>query len=138
VRRPLADTVPAALLAGTLSGLPSTVHALARGRSPLAATRAAGVLLGRPGVVRGAVAHAALSAAWASVLVVVLPRRREPVWGALAGLVIAALDLGLAERRWPEIAALPTAPQVADHVAFGALAGAVLAARRRAEPATHS
>jgi hypothetical protein len=48
------------------------------------------------------------------------------VWGALAGLAVAGLDLGVLGRRWPRIRALPTVPQVGDHVAFGALVGAVL------------
>ena len=43
--------------------------------------------------------------------------------GALAGLAIAALDLGLVGRRFPRIAALPLLPQLADHAAFGAIAG---------------
>jgi hypothetical protein len=113
-------------VAGVLSGEPSTGHALAIGRSLLEATRAAGTLLGRRSVVRGGVAHAGMSLGWATVLSLVLPPRHEPAWGALAGVAIAALDLGLARRRWPAIAALPTGPQVLDHVAFGALVGAVL------------
>jgi hypothetical protein len=52
------------------------------------------------------------------------------VWGALAGLGIAALDLGLIGRRFPRVRALPQLPQVADHVAYGATVGAVLALRR--------
>jgi hypothetical protein len=119
----------AALVAGTLSGVPSTVHALATGASPLAAARAAGQLLGRPGPVRGGFAHAALSLGWATVLAAALPRRHPTRWGAVAGLAIAALDLGIADRRVPAIAALPRGPQVADHVAFGALVGAVLGRR---------
>jgi hypothetical protein len=46
----------------------------------------------------------------------------------VAGLAIAALDLGLVGRHRPLIRALPLLPQVADHVAFGAVAGTVLAA----------
>ncbi|MDQ3308295.1 MAG: hypothetical protein M3499_08085, partial [Actinomycetota bacterium] len=49
--------------------------------------------------------------------------------GALAGLAIVGLDLTIAERRFPAIAGLPRAPQVADHVLFGALVGAVIARR---------
>jgi hypothetical protein len=120
-----------AVVAGTLSGVPSTLDALVRGRSILESTRAAGTLLGRHSLVRGAAAHAGLSVLWTGVLCVVLPRRCEPAWGALAGAGIAALDLGLARRRWPAIAALPTTPQVADHIAFGALVGAVLCHARR-------
>ena len=138
MRRPAASVVRAALVAGTLSGLPSTVHSAATGRSLLGSTRAAGELLGRPGVVRGGLAHIGLTAWWTCVLQALVPPRHEPVWGAVAGAGIAALDLGLARRRWPAIAALPTAPQVADHLAFGALVGTVLAHDRRAVPAMRS
>jgi hypothetical protein len=81
----------------------------------------------------GVVAHGAISLGWGVVLTVVLPRRRTVVWGALAGLVIAGLDLGVLGRRWPRIRALPTLPQVADHITFGALVGAVISrvGRRR-------
>ena len=67
------------------------------------------------------------------MLAVVLPRRRTVVWGALAGLAIAGLDLGVLGSPLARIRALPPAPQVADHVAFGALVGAVVsrAGRRR-------
>jgi hypothetical protein len=47
------------------------------------------------------------------------------------GLAIAALDLGIGGRLFPRIRALPPAPQVADHVAYGATVGYVLARRRR-------
>ena len=55
------------------------------------------------------------------------------MWGALGGVAIAGLDLGVLGRRWPRIRALPLVPQVADHVAFGALVGAVVSrvGRRR-------
>jgi hypothetical protein len=54
--------------------------------------------------------------------------------GLAGGAAIAAVDLGLLAhgpmgRRWPLIRALPVGPQVADHLAFGAIPGAVL--RRR-------
>lgn len=121
----------AALVAGVLSGLPSTVHALVTGRPLLSATRAAGNLLLPAGasprrlVAAGVAVHAALSLGWAAVLVRLLPRRHPVGWGALAGAAVAALDLGTLARRRPLLAALPLAPQVADHVAFGALVGAV-------------
>jgi len=44
----------------------------------------------------------------------------------MAGLAIAATDLSIADARFPAIAVLPRGPQVADHVAFGALVGAAL------------
>ena len=122
------QVVAAAVVAGVLSGAPSTVHALVTRRPVLGAARAAGEVLGRSGLARGLAAHAALSLAWAGVLAAVLPRRRRVLGGALAGLAIAGLDLTIAERRFPDIAALPRLPQVLDHVAFGALVGAVLEA----------
>lgn len=120
----------AALTAAALSGIPSTAHALATGRNPLEATYAAGsiVLPGetRPGrLVAAAVpVHLALSLGWT----VVLDRAgaRGTLRGALAGLGIAALDLGLVGRRFARVRALPLGPQVADHVAFGAIAGRLL------------
>ncbi|NUT55427.1 MAG: hypothetical protein HOQ03_05530, partial [Thermoleophilia bacterium] len=51
---------------------------------------------------------------------------RGTLRGALAGLGIAALDLGLVGRRFARVRALPLGPQVADHVAFGAIAGRLL------------
>jgi hypothetical protein len=120
-----------------LSGVPSTAHALATGRDPLEATRAAGSLLvgeraSAPVLVAAALpAHLALSWFWASVLEQALPGRRRIAWGAIAGLAIAALDLGAIGRRYPAIRRLPLAPQLADHVAFGAIVGALTAPGRR-------
>ena len=71
--------------------------------------------------------HLALSLGWAFVLC--KGRVRGAVPGAAAGLAIAALDLGVVGRRLPRIRALPLAPQVADHVAYGAVVGLVLARR---------
>jgi hypothetical protein len=115
----------AAAWAGAVSGVPSTLHALASGRSPLAAARAAGELLGRPGLIRGGLAHAAVSLWWGAVLAAApLPRPRA-VSGAVAGLVIGLVDLAVADRRFPEVAALPRGPQLADHAVFGAVAASV-------------
>lgn len=124
----------AAVVAGVLSGAPSTLHALATGGDVLAATRAAGTLLPgrRASVVRGAVAHVLLTAGWTAVLAAL--HRRRPfgaVGGAVAGLVIAVLDLEVVGRRYPAVRALPRGPQYADHLAFGALVGALLSPVRR-------
>ncbi|HEU4839909.1 MAG TPA: hypothetical protein VFT09_00655 [Ilumatobacteraceae bacterium] len=125
----------AALLAGSLSGVPSTIHAVVAGRPVLEATRAAGTLLGRRGLARGAVAHVGITGWWTAVLALVLPARATAAWGAAGGLAIGLLDLAVARRRFPAIAALPRGPQLADHVAFGALVGLVLACEhRRAGP----
>ena len=84
----------------------------------------------------GGLAHGVISVGWGTVLAVAVRRTSvasPPVAGAIAGAAIAALDLGLAHgpagRRWPLIRALPVGPQVADHLAFGAVAGAVLSRR---------
>jgi hypothetical protein len=122
------NPVKAGLIAAMLSGAPSTLHALATKNDVLAATRAAGTLLGKPSITRGALAHLALSAGWTAVLTAV--HRHRPLTattGALAGLAIAALDLELVGRNVPAIRALPRWPQWADHVAFGALVGGLLA-----------
>ena len=125
---------------GALSGMPSTVWTLVRGGNPLGAVRAAGTLVLPPSagsislLVAGTGAHTVISFGWAMGLAVVLPEHRTRTAGAAAGLAIAALDLGAVGRRYPAIRALPTLPQVADHLAFGFLVGAVLRARRRGRP----
>jgi uncharacterized protein YndB with AHSA1/START domain len=129
--RGVGAVVRAALVAGVLSGLPSTVHARWQGASVLAAARAAGAVVGRPGLPGGVVAHVVLSLGWSAVLAGALPRRRTAFWGAAAGLGIAAVDLGLVGRRLPAIRHLPLGAQVADHVAFGALVGMTLALEER-------
>jgi len=131
--------IRAGVIAGLLGGAPSTVHALAMRRPVLDTVRAAGTILLRDGrsppllTAAGVAAHAAISLGWGVVLAATLPRRRTAMWGAVAGLAIAGVDLGVLARRWPRIRALPTLPQVADHVAYGALVGLVLSrsARRR-------
>lgn len=134
--RSLDDVLAAALVAGVVSGAPSTLWALRRGDDLLASSRAAGALLigaRRPAAVRLAAAapvHAALSLGWSAALARVLPDRREPAWGALGGAAIAALDLGVIGRRVPAIAELPQVPQWADHIAFGLAVGVVLRRRR--------
>ena len=124
------SAVRAGLWAAALSGAPSTLHALATGRDPLEATLAAGSIL-LPGETRrgrllaaAIPVHLALSLGWAFAL----DRAgvRGAGRGALAGLAIGTVDLSLAERVLPRIRALPLLPQLADHAAFGAVAGHVL------------
>jgi len=113
--------------AAALSGVPSTVHAFATGRDPLEATKAAGsILLPRERRARRLVAaampvHLTLSFGWA--LVLERARVRGAAQGALAGLVIAALDLGVVGTHFPRVRALPLGPQVADHLAYGVIVG---------------
>jgi hypothetical protein len=126
-----ADILIAAAVAGVLSGIPSTLHALRRGIPLSASTAAAGTLLGRGTIPRGLLAHAALSLTWAAVLARTLPSQHRIAAGALGGAAIAALDLGVIARRYPAIRALSQWPQWADHVLFGATVGAVLDVRAR-------
>ncbi len=131
------DGLVAGAVAAVVSGAPSTLHALATRSSPLEATLAAGTLLlprerrALPLVLAATPVHVALSLGWALVLAALLPRRRTIAWATLAGLAIAALDLGVVGRRCPRIRALPQLPQWLDHVAYGATVGAVLSRRRR-------
>ena len=130
------DALAAGAVAAVIGSLPSTVWALARGRDPLEATLAAGSMLlpGEDRPVRLCAAavpvHLAFSFGWAAVLAHVLPRRHTVAAGALAGLCIAALDLGLGRRLFPRVRDLPLLPQLADHVAYGATVGFVLAGQR--------
>jgi hypothetical protein len=136
VQRGYEDGLTAGFVAAILSGLPSTLWSLATRRDPLEATLAAGSILlpderSRVRLVAAAVpVHLSLSLAWALVLARLLPRGREAEAGAVAGICIAALDLGLIGRPLPRIRALPLLPQVADHIAFGATVGYVLERRR--------
>jgi hypothetical protein len=129
----------AALAAGVLSGIPSTAFCLVTGREPLEATSAAGSILLRTEERKGLLllaavpVHAAISLVWANVLAAALPQRRTVMWGAVAGLAIALLDLGPLARPFPRITALPKAPQIADHIAVGVIAAASIECSRRAK-----
>jgi hypothetical protein len=142
--RVVSDGVVAGLVAAVLSGLPSTAIASARGQDPLESTRALG-RIALPAersalrlVLAAAPLHLGLSLGWGVILAAVLPRRRTVAWGAVAGLGIAALDLGLARRMFSSIRDLEVPPQVADHVAFGVVVGAVVARRRPIASPTRS
>jgi hypothetical protein len=123
--------VRAGLVAAVVSGIPSTAYAVAAGRDPLEATKAAGAMLvgeDAPPLAQVAAAapvHLALSLGWAAVLARTLPRRNRVAWGVAAGLAIAALDLGVVGRRFPSVRRLPLLPQLADHALFGATVAAL-------------
>lgn len=127
--------VVAGAVAGTVGSAPSTIHALATGRDVLEPLAAAGSMLlpsmrGSPRLLAaGLLMHTALSLGWGLVLARWLPRP-SPLTGAAAGLVIAAVDLGVFARRcFPRVRALAPLPQVVDHAAYGAVVGVVLRAR---------
>jgi hypothetical protein len=130
------EIVAAGLAGATLAGIPSTAYTLARREDVLEGARAAGALVvpgARPAaqIAAAVPVHLALSVGWAAVLAATLPRGREPAAGALAGVAIAALALGVIGRRIPAIRALPQGRQWADHVAFGLAVGAALRMMRR-------
>jgi drug/metabolite transporter superfamily protein YnfA len=133
----IAPAVAAGAAGAVVSGGPSTLWALLRGTEPLEATVAAGsiVLPGetrRSRLVAAALpVHVALSLGWAVVLERTLPRRHAVVGGAVAGLAIAAVDLGVLGRSLPRVRALPLLPQLADHLAYGMTVGFVLTRRHR-------
>ena len=76
---------------------------------------------------RGLLAHVAITVWWTAVLDHVLPKKNPVVEGAAAGLAIAALDLGVIGRRFPQIRELDAVPQILDHLAFGVVAATALA-----------
>jgi hypothetical protein len=137
VERDSRDAVLAGLVAAAASGLPSTAWTLARGGDVLEGARAAGALV-LPGerdarllLLVAMPVHLALSVGWALVLQALIPRRREPLYGTLGGLAIAAVDLGVIGRRMSAIRALEQPPQWLDHAAFGLTVGLVLRRRCR-------
>jgi hypothetical protein len=121
--------------------VPSISITIARREDILGSTRAVGrAVLPRSenGLVlflAGGVAHVVISLGWGIVLARALPRRQTVMAALMAGLGIAALDLGVIGRRLPTIRALEPFPQVLDHLAYGAVVGAVLSRRRSARPA---
>jgi hypothetical protein len=122
--------IQATAAAAALSGAPSTLVAFCRQRdfqSVVAyvrdATCAVGTLVppGRPGFIRGALVHVGISVLCGEGLARTVPESRSVIWGAGAGLAIGVINVGVIGRRFPEIAALPLVPQLADNVAFGAV-----------------
>jgi len=139
-RQRFVDGLAAAAVGAVVSGAPSTAYALATGRPLLEATEAAGSVVLSSETPRshralaGVAVHGAVSAWWGLVLSWALPRgwsrRSMCVGGAVAGLMIAAVDLGTVGRRVAEIRRLPLVPQIADHALFGAVCGWVLSVSR--------
>jgi hypothetical protein len=140
---PARDLMAAWLVATVFSGAPSTLYALATGGDPGEATFAAGRMLvdsTSPVVLFAAAAlvHPVISAFWAAVAGLVLPRRHTALWAMAFAAAVGILDLLLIAPRWfPEVAALAFWPQMADHLMWGACIGGTLdaLARRRARAA---
>ena len=142
-------TLAATTVAATVSGAPSTAHSLVTRRPLLDTVRAAATLVTGPApgggapaptlrtLAAGGVVHGAVSLLWGTVLAQVLPPGRRAVWGAVAGVAIHVIDLGLVARlpRLRAMRALPQLPQLGDHIAFGVTVGLVLDALDHAGPA---
>jgi len=130
------DALAAGLIAAAASAIPSTTWTLLARGDLLDGARAAGALVlpnehRTSRLLAAAVpVHLALSLGWAVVLEALLPPRREPLYGMLGGLGIAALDLAVIGRRIPAIRALEQPPQWLDHMAYGLAVGVVLERRR--------
>lgn len=77
------------------------------------------------------VAHGTMSIFWAGVLCACLPARLTVFWGAVAGGLIALLDILVIGRFIPPIRVLVFLTQLADHLMFGAVVGACIRFRRR-------
>lgn len=131
------EGMQAGFVAALISGAPSTLYSLAARRDPLEATVAAGSMLlpnedRRARLIAAAIpVHFTLSAFWGVVLAAALPRGRPLLTGAVAGLAIGTLDLLVVGRLFPRIRALPTAPQFADHIAFGITVASLLQGSRK-------
>jgi hypothetical protein len=70
--------------------------------------------------------HGVISLVVAEGLGATLPHEQSILLGAIAGLGIGVVALGIVARRWfPELAALPLGAQLADNAAFGAVFAAV-------------
>jgi hypothetical protein len=132
------DVLAAGWIATLVSGTPSTLYALLTGNDMTEATRAAGAMLVSASssmpvlFLAAAVAHTSISFFWAAILVRILPRRHVVPWATAAAALIGVLDLRLiAPAFFPEVANLDFAPQMADHLMWGASLGWVLARRGR-------
>ena len=147
-RRWMIATVLAAVPAGLLSVLPSTVWAFVSG-GHIWAVKAALLTPGALFVGRDAwigtqifatlVLHGGLSLFWAGMLCAFLPKQRPVLNGMGTGFAIAVLDLLVIAQAFPAIHSLVFLrgsldsfwPWLADHLVFGAVVGTVVAFRRR-------
>ena len=148
LRQWMTDTVVAAVVAGLLSVLPSTLWAFAFGghvwRVKEALLTPGALLVGRDAwigtqIFTTIVVHGGLSLFWAGALCAFLPKRRPVINGMGAAFSIAVLDLLVIAQSFPAVHSLVFLhrsldsfwPWLADHLVFGAVVGAVVAFRRR-------
>lgn len=115
------------LVSRTTPTMAAVAHWIARRRDQRRILEGAAVAPpGRPGLVRGVAIHAVISVLAGELLGFVLPRERSVLWGAVGGLLLGVVNLGvIAPRFYPVIAELELAPQIADNIAFGVAFAAV-------------
>jgi|KBSMisStandDraft_5_1062788.scaffolds.fasta_scaffold02348_6 hypothetical protein len=137
MRRSTADILLCWLTASTVSGIPSTVYALASGGDVLEATRAAGTMLISSDAPTGhliaaaVLVHGTVSLFWATIVTLVLPRSNVIPYALVAATAIGVFDLKLIGPLFPAIEALSFWPQMADHIMWGLAVGLVLWWRAR-------
>jgi hypothetical protein len=137
------DTVAAALIAGFLSGLPTTQWRLVRGEEEFwgwgAAAAVAGQLVDSWGLVEAfrvpaiAIVQSGMSLLWAGVLCRLLPRRCTLIVGLGSAFLIYQLDMLAVRLILGEIPETLLPSQLVEHLLFGGLVGAVVGWRRRRE-----
>lgn len=115
-------------IASLVSGAPSTLHSILRDEDPLE-SRAIGSIVVRSDdhgrlLLVAIPIHIAVSIGWAIIFSYLLPVRRRVLSGMAFGSGVAYINLRLVGRAFPRIYALPLAPQIADHIAFGAVVAA--------------
>jgi hypothetical protein len=131
---PIRVTALAALLAGIIGGVPSTLYAIACSGNWLESINAIAAMANAENLSFGwrvsvaTAIHFMISFVWSAALMAFLPERWTLLWASVAGAAIAVIDLLLlAPILFPEVAALSFWPQLADHVVWGGAVGAILA-----------
>ena len=143
---PIRTNACAALFAGLVGGIPSTLYAIASGGDWLESMNAVAAIVNAENlfivwrVSVAAAIHFTISFVWASALLAILPHRRTLLWASASGAVIAVIDLLiLAPILFPEIATLSFRLQLADHVLWGVVVGAFAARadKKTLSPTSH-
>ncbi len=138
-RRWVVEGLVAGAVALPASMVPSAVQARVTGGRWWASEMAAGNLVLHASaspqrlVGIGTAVRSAVALNWGLVLSRWLDRRHPVLHGAGAGLALFAFQYLLVGRRRPLVRDLPAWPQVADHLVYGTVAGAVLARLRGRE-----
>jgi hypothetical protein len=129
------DLLSAGSIATLFSGIPSTLYAVLSGTDPWQAMRAAGAMLIPADsafpllLMAAALVHCTISFLWAALLVLILPPEHVILSSLVSAALIGVFDLLIVGQLLDTIYALPFWPQMADHLLWGALLGAILHVR---------